>query len=205
VQQFIQFAVIGLGPAAIYSLAALGVVTIYRGSGVVNFAHGGFALVGASVFVKLRVDRGWPTPVAIAVGLVAASLTATIVGAIIVRFLANTAPVMQVIATLGFLSVIQEVNFLLLGGRIRTVSGFFPRGQWTVGGVRFGYDRLILLGIAAALTAAMALMFTRTSFGRRTENSHSKSRTVCSRSSIGSIWNGGNHKPPWSDSLRRRV
>ena len=52
--EFLQFAVIGLGAGACYALLAQGVVLIYRGSGVVNFAHGAFAmLAGYITFVEL--------------------------------------------------------------------------------------------------------------------------------------------------------
>ncbi len=36
----IRFAVLGLGLGAIYALAGQGIVVIYRGSGVINFALG---------------------------------------------------------------------------------------------------------------------------------------------------------------------
>ena len=54
---FLQFALIGLGAGACYALLAQGAVLIYRGSGVVNFAHGAFAmLAGYVTFVELRGD-----------------------------------------------------------------------------------------------------------------------------------------------------
>ena len=52
---FLQFAVIGLGAGACYALLAQGVVLIYRGSGVVNFAHGAFAMLAALRHVR----RSW--------------------------------------------------------------------------------------------------------------------------------------------------
>ena len=51
---FLHFLVLGLGPGALYAVLAVGVVLIYRGSGVVNFGLGGFALVGAAVYMELQ-------------------------------------------------------------------------------------------------------------------------------------------------------
>ena len=45
--QAIQFAILGLGAGAAYTLLAQGIVLIYRGSGIVNFAHGAIAMFGA--------------------------------------------------------------------------------------------------------------------------------------------------------------
>ena len=50
----LRFAILGLG--AIYALAALGIVLIYRGSGVLNFAHGAIGMVGAFIFYNTRED-----------------------------------------------------------------------------------------------------------------------------------------------------
>ena len=56
--RFLQFALIGLGSGACYALLAQGTVLIYRGSGIVNFAQGAFAMLAAYVtFVELSGDR----------------------------------------------------------------------------------------------------------------------------------------------------
>ena len=59
----IRFAVLGLGAGAVYGLTALGVVLIYRGSGVLNFAQGAVGMVGAFFFYNFR-EGGSPTWVA---------------------------------------------------------------------------------------------------------------------------------------------
>ena len=51
--EFWKFFLLGLGSGAIYALVALGIVLVYRGSGVVNFAHGVFALTGAALLVAI--------------------------------------------------------------------------------------------------------------------------------------------------------
>jgi branched-subunit amino acid ABC-type transport system permease component len=43
VTQYLLFVVLGLGAGAVYGLLGLGLVLEYRGSGVVNFAHGAMA------------------------------------------------------------------------------------------------------------------------------------------------------------------
>mgnify|MGYP000165026408 CR=1 FL=1 len=47
----LELALLGLGTGAIYALAAQGIVLIYRGSGVINFAHGAIALLGAATWL----------------------------------------------------------------------------------------------------------------------------------------------------------
>ena len=45
--ELITFALLGLGVGATYAVAAMGIVLVHRGSGVVNFAHVGISVVGA--------------------------------------------------------------------------------------------------------------------------------------------------------------
>ena len=61
------FFLLGAGTGAVYVLAAQGLVLIHRGSGVVNFANGGFALIGAYTFFELQ-ESGIPEVPAIAIG-----------------------------------------------------------------------------------------------------------------------------------------
>ena len=51
-QEVIRFALLGFGVGSLYALAALGLIVIYRGSGVLNFALAKIA----SVFVGSALD-----------------------------------------------------------------------------------------------------------------------------------------------------
>src|SRR3982751_4686676 len=104
--QFVQFAILGLGLAAVYALTAQGVVLIYRGSGVVNFAHGTFAMAGAYTFYELE-NAGCGFGGAL-IGAVALG-TALGVGTqmLVMRPLRNAAPITRIIATLGIFIALQ--------------------------------------------------------------------------------------------------
>ena len=56
---FIQLVVNGLGKGAVFALLALGFVIIFKASGVVNFAHGSFVLLGGYLVVRTEDDLGW--------------------------------------------------------------------------------------------------------------------------------------------------
>jgi len=51
------FAVLlGIGPGAVFAMLAVGLVVAYRGSGVINFAHGAIAMYTALTFNRLRAS-----------------------------------------------------------------------------------------------------------------------------------------------------
>ena len=106
--QGIQFAILGLGAGAAYTLLALGIVLIYRGSGIVNFAHGGIAMFGAFFcFLTLVEQHGWPIELAIPVSVLIAALLGIAIQNGILRFMRDTAPLVRLVATLGVLIVLQ--------------------------------------------------------------------------------------------------
>ncbi|HZQ88523.1 MAG TPA: branched-chain amino acid ABC transporter permease/ATP-binding protein [Gaiellaceae bacterium] len=162
-----QFFLLGLGVGAIYALAAQGIVLIYRGSGVVNFAQGAMAFVGAYAFFGLRnVD----TPVVLAL-LGAAGATGA-VGAVVyvavMRPLRRASPLTRLVATLGVLTAVQGGGVLTFGSGTRFVNAFLPTAQVSILGARVGQDRLYLLAIAVTLSVALALVYRFTTFGLST-------------------------------------
>ena len=63
--QFVTLVVGGLFLGAIYSLVALGFVTIFRATGVINFAQGSLLLLGAYVIGRTHDSIGfWPSVLA---------------------------------------------------------------------------------------------------------------------------------------------
>ena len=57
---FAAYTIIGLTVGAIFSLAALGIVLIYRTTGVLNFAHGAMGMF--STFIGWQFFYGWAHP-----------------------------------------------------------------------------------------------------------------------------------------------
>ena len=106
--QAVQFAILGLGAGAAYTLLAQGIVLIYRGSGIVNFAHGAIAMFAAFFcFLTLREDHGWPLEAAIPVAVLLAALLGVVIQNGILRFMRTAAPLVRLVATLGVLIVLQ--------------------------------------------------------------------------------------------------
>src|ERR1700730_46468 len=54
------YTVIGLSLGGIFALAALGIVLVFRATGVLNFAHGAMGMF--STFVAWQVFYGWAHP-----------------------------------------------------------------------------------------------------------------------------------------------
>lgn len=164
---FLDAVILGLGLAGIYTLVAQGLVLIYRGSGVVNFAHGAFAMVGAYAFFELA-EAGLPAVVAIPAALLAGVALGLVMQFAVMRPLRHAAPIVRIIATLGVFLVLQAVGGLRYGDRVSYADPFLPRGQWEIGELTIQTDRIVLFGLAVLLTGSLMYMKRRSLVGLAT-------------------------------------
>src|SRR3979490_3533851 len=65
------YTVIGITLGGIYALAAIGLVLIYRVSGVLNFAQGAVSMFSAFVAYQVSTVMGYPAAVGLLVAIVA--------------------------------------------------------------------------------------------------------------------------------------
>ncbi len=98
--EFLRFAVLGLGAGACYGLAAQGIVLVYRGSGVLNFANGAIGMVGAFFFYNAR-ESGMPTGIAFTLTLLLGAGIGVAIHLMIMRPLRRAPALSRLIATLG--------------------------------------------------------------------------------------------------------
>ncbi len=170
--RFLQFALIGLGAGACYALLAQGAVLIYRGSGIVNFAQGAFAMMAAYVtFVELRDDGdvrrilllpdshvfgdSWPTIPAIVAGVVVAGVVSLAFQRLVLHRLREAAPIVRLVSTLAALAIVQSLVVIRYGETTYRVKNFLPDGRYVWGGIDVQEERLIVIGIAVVVTAAL--------------------------------------------------
>jgi len=161
---FAPFFVSGLATAATYVLAAVGIVVLYRASGVVNFAQGAVGALAAFVSWAI-VQHGGADAVGWVAGILCAVALSLFYGRVLAPRLAYGDPVMRAVATLSFA--------LILLGFIDYVWGEMPRKlrlptdtsgfEWL--GVRVTYTRAVAFGIAAAATVAIMIFLAKSRLG----------------------------------------
>jgi ABC-type branched-subunit amino acid transport system ATPase component/branched-subunit amino acid ABC-type transport system permease component len=172
VTRFLQFALIGLGAGACYALLAQGAVLIYRGSGIVNFAQGAFAmLAGYVTFVELANDgkvnrllfipdshvfgNAWPTFPAILAGVAVAALVSFAFQRLVLHHLRKAAPIVRLVSTLAALAIVQALVVIRYGETTYRVANFLPAGRYVWGGINVQEERLIVIAIAVVVTGLL--------------------------------------------------
>ncbi len=161
----LQFIALGLGVGAAYALAGQGLSLIYRGSGVVNFAHGAMVGLGGYLFIELR-EGGVPLALAAALAVVLTALVGAAVQALVMHRLRHATALTRLIATLGVMTVLSQAMILRYGQDLTSAPALLPDHIFRIGSdFQIGLDRVLLLVIAVAITAALWLIYTRTRFG----------------------------------------
>lgn len=165
-EEVLRFAVIGLGLGAMYSLASQGLVLIYRGSGVLNFAHGAIGMVGAYAFMELRITHEASFAVSAAIGILVSALIGALCQFLVIKRLKRASPITRIVATLGILLTLQSVAVLRYGGRATFVPPDLPQGVITLHGtIVLPIDRLIMVIVASVLTVVLWAVYRYTRFG----------------------------------------
>ncbi len=156
--------VIGVIAGSAYGFLALGIVLIYKSSGVFNFAQGEFGTVAVYTLYLLHFDV--PYGVAILGALAAAVVLGVLVERLIVRPLFDAPRVTVLVATAGVALLAIGIEIWFGEATARPVDRAFPTlDRVSVLGVQISDQRLLLLGALAILAALLALFFNKTNLG----------------------------------------
>ena len=168
-QEILRFAMLGLGLGALYSLASQGLMVIYRGSGVLNFAHGAIGMVGAYIHWEVKIQHGNPAWVAWIAALTGCAIIGALAHLLVMRQLKRAAPLARIVATLGLLVILQSAAVIRYGARGEPVKSELPRDiVHPFGGGAVSIDRFLLLGIATAMSVLLWALYRYTKFGLAT-------------------------------------
>ncbi|WP_330186358.1 ATP-binding cassette domain-containing protein [Dactylosporangium sp. AC04546] len=173
--QLWTFIIVGLTAGGAYALTAIGVVTIYRGSGVLNFAHGAIGMAGTYVFWTFYSDGAathglpslaeWPVGAAMAIGVGAGAVLGLLTYLLVMYPLRNASELARVIATLGVLLIVQNVALLIYSSEAMVVPRFLGRETVRLFGAPLRYDSAIVLAVVVVLAIGLTLLFRLTRLG----------------------------------------
>lgn len=163
--EFGQLVLGGLGFGGIYALAALGLVLIFKTSGVVNFAFGAMATVVTLMLWTLLEPLGLPVVVAWLLALAVGLLLGGICEVLLLRRIANAAPLIQIALTLGLLLVIQGLSGVVWGFSPKDVPRVVHGASLSVGPVLLDLNDVFIVVLTLVLGGAFFVIFERTRAG----------------------------------------
>jgi ABC-type branched-subunit amino acid transport system ATPase component/branched-subunit amino acid ABC-type transport system permease component len=178
--EILRFVLLGIGTGGVYAMLAQGLVLVYRGSGLLNFAQGAIAMVGAYTYYECTSRHHLPLVVGLVVGVLACAVLGALIHLLILRRMQRSSSLSRVIVTLGITIALQAGAYLRYGHdplpvksvlSTRTVHVFSDQ-------LPVGMNIIVIFGLSAVLTVILALVYKRTSFGRVTTAVAEKQRVA---------------------------
>jgi len=168
VTKLIQTVIIGLEYGCVYALIAMGMVLVYRATGVLNIAHGGVGVLAGFVAWDLDTLRGWPYFPAIAVGIGVAIVSGLLFERFVARKVVN--PFLVTVATLALFLLLQGLVFVVpwwgnTWGQV--FNSPFANKQLAIPGANYSvsWDQLVLFGNVIAFFVGLYWVLRRTRVG----------------------------------------
>jgi branched-chain amino acid transport system permease protein len=178
---FIEVVLGGLMAGVLYSLVALGIVLIFKASGVFNFAQGGMVLFAALAMARLAEwlplwfgisNQFVATLLAFILASVIMWALAWLIERLVLRKLVNQEPIVLLMATLGITYFLDGFGQTIWGSNIYKIDlgiskdPLFALESTFQGGILLNRDDLVATVIATILVVVLALFFQKTATGR---------------------------------------
>ncbi len=162
---FVQFVVGGLGFGGIYALAALGLVLIFKTSGVVNFAFGAMATVVTLILWSLFTNAGLSFAVAWALAIVAALVIGALTEVTLLTRIEGAPVLVQIVLTLGLLILIEGLAGTVWGYQPKAIPAVLHGSAVNIASFLITPNDLFIIGLTLALGLVLFFVFERTRTG----------------------------------------
>lgn len=163
---FLQVLVVGIGDGAVYAMLGLGLVVIYRSTGLLNFAQGELAMF--STFITWTIwEVGVPLPLAVLGGMAGGFLVGALLHQVAVRPLGDPhlRPLATVIVTIGLFLAVNGAAQLIWGTLDKDFPKLFGEGQVTIGGVAIAWQKIGAVLVLGLMVLGFWFLFQRTKVG----------------------------------------
>ncbi|MBM4422228.1 MAG: branched-chain amino acid ABC transporter permease [Chloroflexi bacterium] len=176
-EQLAQFIVSGITQGSIYALIALGFVTIYNVTGIINFSQGEFAVIGAFIAItvaqKVNLFRGqfdveleWPVPVAALIGVGGAVLVGVLLYRLGIQPARHASTLSQIVATIGASIALRGLVLLAWGTDPYRIPPFTQGKPFKILGAVITRQSVWVMGLTVVVVVALFLFFQYTLIGK---------------------------------------
>lgn len=166
-EQFAQIIIGGLLQGSVFAVIALGLSLVFRVTGIINLAQGGFCILGALTLYTLETDYGWPVPLAVTAAVLITVLIGLGLGA------ASFVPSLQrlpnssmLMLTAGLMTAIEGLALVVWGSQPYAVPPFSGERPIVMLGLRLPSQGLWIAGTALLIILAVWYALARTAVGK---------------------------------------
>jgi branched-chain amino acid transport system permease protein len=161
----LQFIVTGLTIGSIYAIVALGFVTIYSVTKVINLAQGEFVMLGGMVMFSL-VHAGVPYWIAFILTVVIVVIVGWLLELIVIRKAKEADALSLIILTIGAAIFIRGIASMIWGKGSVSVVAFTSNEPIRIAGASVTPQGLWVMGIMLLIVTLLFILTERTILGK---------------------------------------
>lgn len=168
VSTLLQFLIGGLSVGCIYGLVGIGFSVLYNSSGIINFAQGGFVMLGGMLTYVLYSLVGIPLVLAMLAAILLVGCLGLMIEWAIIRPLRmrNASVFMMILATLSCQILIENATLHLIDDKPHSIPYFSPGSPLQFLGAAVGLQIIWIVGVSLLLVFMLGVLYNRTGFGR---------------------------------------
>lgn len=160
-----QALISGLANGGVYALLAVGIVLVYKGSRVLNFAQGEMGTFGLFVAFWLIDQQGLPWGVGALVAIACVALIGAVFERVVVRNMADAPRLTVAVATIGLLLLLFALELKIFGPSPRILEPPITGLGFQIAGFFVSPTQILALLTAVGLGIALAAFLKKTDFG----------------------------------------
>jgi branched-chain amino acid transport system permease protein len=166
-EKFVALTFSGLSLGGIYTLVALGILILFKATGVVNAAQFGLVALGGYIGFWATSSLGAPLLVSYLIVVVLMAGVGIVLERLAYAPLRNRPPESVLLSTLAGGFAIEGIIVLWHGAQLRSLPSPVGFGTRTILGAPVPTHSLLIIAVSAACVILLALLFGRTAFGRQ--------------------------------------
>lgn len=154
----------GLTVGSIYALLAVGFVTIYNITGILNFAQGEFAMIGALTCITL-VNAGFPMFLSIILAILITAAIGLIVERTAILHARNTSVIILIIITIGISTFLKGLGLIIWGTNPKQLAPIINMKPIHFMGAVINPQSILIFIVLFILLTLLYLFFEKTYIG----------------------------------------
>ncbi len=165
--KWLQLLVTGITMGSVYAVIALGFVTIYRSSRIVNMAQGSFVMFGGFFAFSMFSELGLPYWLSAIIGVILVVVLAVLMWLVVLKPVLKISLAPMILLTVALSLLFENLSLVKYGGYTKTLPAFGGDHTFQIGGVFITAQSLYIIGIVIVMLVALYFLNNRTVVGKR--------------------------------------
>lgn len=163
--KILEILVNGLSTGSIYALLAVGFVLIFKSTGILNFAQGELAMVGAFLCFSFVMLFQMPYLAGFVLSLVIGAFLGAVIDLVFFRRMVGKPMFATIMVTVGLASVISSIAGFVWGHDVYSIQSPFTAKNVSLGSLTISHGTMYTILISIVLFVVFLIFFNRSLYG----------------------------------------